>query len=80
MDFIAGIDTVNEEPRHKETGKQKSSLRTSMRGLQLTVHTPAEPMSKQKSMVVRKTWEKQNPTRATKANSTGTIKCSEKAT
>ena len=61
MDFIAGIDTVNEEPRFKETGKQRSSLRTSMGGgrLQPTLHTPEEPMSKQKSVVVRKNWEKQ---------------------
>ena len=80
MDFIAGIDSVNEEPRFKDTGKQRSSLRTSMRGLQPTLHTPEEPMSKQKSLVVRKNREKQNPTTATKSNSPGTIKCSEKAT
>ena len=80
MDFIAGIDTGYDKPRFKETGKQRSSLRTSMRGLQPTLHTPEEPMSKQKSLVVRKNREKQNPTRATKSNSPGTIKCSEKAT
>ena len=58
MDFIAGIDTGYDKPRFKETGKPRSSLRTSMRGLQPTLYTPEEPMSRQKSLVVRKNWEK----------------------
>ena len=77
MEFKAGIGTANENQIQRDR-EAKVLLRTSMRGLQTTVHTPEEPMEKQKKIVVRKNLEKQNPMRTTKANIPGTIKRSEK--
>lgn len=48
MEFKAGIGTANENQIQRDR-EAKVLLRTSMRGLQTTVHTPEEPMEKQKS-------------------------------